>query len=131
MDNTWQCASYNSGKTYVTASDWTGKIIYSIDSTQASKLSSTFSKLRMYGWVWGQGATSAYEVAAHLQYLIGGSRYDLVAIVTKVADSASATRDIPISSFVSNGIWFGFSGGGYRDYSYGWVAAKATLTYIK
>ena len=131
VDSTWQCASYNLGKTWVSSSGWTGKNIYSIDSTQASKLSSTFSKLRMYGWVWGQGVTSAYEIAAHLQYLLGGYVYNLVAIVTKVADSASATRDIPISSFVSTGIEFEFHGGGQGKYGQGWVAAKATLTYIK
>ena len=86
----------------------------------------------MYGWVWGQGDSPGREVAAHLEYLIGGSLYNLVSIVTNnVADSSSTTRDIPISSFVSNGISFGFNGGGNGDGSRGWVAAKATLTYIK
>ena len=138
VDSTWQCASYNLGKTYVTSSTdgstpgWTRKEIYSIDSSQASKLSSTFSKLRMYGWIWGQGTSPGREVAAQLSYKLGISMYNLVSIVANnVADSTSATRDIPISSFVSNGIWFRFDGGGNGKGSRGWVAAKATLTYIK
>ena len=86
----------------------------------------------MYGWIWGQGTSPGRKVAAQLEYKLGISWYNLVAIVANnVADSASATRDIPISSFVSNGITFGFSGGGNGKGSRGWVAAKATLTYIK
>ena len=86
----------------------------------------------MYGWVWGQGTSPGREVTAYIEYLIGGLLYNLVSIVTNnVADSSSATRDIPISSFVSTGMSFAFSGGGNDDGSRGWVAAKATLTYIK
>lgn len=138
VDSTWQCASYNLGKTYVTSSTdgstpgWTRKEIYSIDSTQASKLSSTFSKLRMYGWIWGQGTSPGRKVAAQLSYQLGSSVYYLVSIVTNnVADSTSATRDIPMSSLLSRGIEFRFDGGGNGKGNRGWVAAKATLTYIK
>lgn len=138
VDSTWQCASYNLGKTYVTSSTdgstpgWTRKEIYSIDSTQASKLSSTFSKLRMYGWIWGQGTNPSRKVAAQLSYQLGSSVYYLVSIVTNnVADSTSATRDIPMSSLLSRGIEFRFDGGGNGKGNRGWVAAKATLTYIK
>ena len=138
VDSTWQCASYNLGKTYVTSSTdgstpgWIRKEIYSIDSTQASKLSSTFSKLRMYGWIWGQGTNPSSEVAVHMSYVVGTSSHILVTILANnVAESSSTTRDIPMSSLLSRGIEFRFDGGGNGRGERGWVAAKATLTYIK
>lgn len=138
VDSTWQCASYNLGKTWVSSSTdgstpgWTRKEIYSIDSSQATKLSLTFSKLRMYGWIWGQGGTPSRKVAAQFSYTLGVNGNHLVSIVAGyTADSTSATRDIPMSSLASTGINFRFDGGGNGRGEHGWVAAKATLTYIK